>query len=253
MRLPVGGYEVALRPPTGLDDLLLCEAPAFDAALAVALVDRLAAPGNGRPLEAAGLCVTDLDALLVSLRRALLGDLIRGETDCPAENCGQRIDVSFDAGDYLAHCQPESVPEVEPEGEGWYSLRGTLIRFRLPTAADVIGVASHPDPEGALARRCVAPEGLSEEILSRVQEAMEHLAPSLSQDLTARCPECGAAVSVAFNARSFCLRELRDGAAFLYEDVALLAGRFHWSEADILALPRARRLRYAEFARRGSG
>jgi hypothetical protein len=78
------------------------------------------------------------------------------------------------------------------------------------------------------------------------------MAPSLSQDLLARCPECGAEVTVAFNARSFCLRELRDGAAFLYEEVALLAGRFHWSEADILAMPRTRRQRYIELARKRS-
>jgi hypothetical protein len=239
-------------PPTGLEDLLLCEAPALDAALAVALVDRLAELPDGRPLAAAGLCVTDLDALLLGLRRAALGDLVRGDTTCPAEGCGRRIDVSFRAGDYLAHCQPQSAPDAQLEAEGWYRLCGTEVRFRLPTAADVIAAGRSADPEGELARLCVAAEGLTAETLARVQEALEQLAPSLSQDLAARCPECDAAVTVAFDARSFCLRELRDGAAFLFEDVALLAGRFHWSEVDILALPRVRRRRYAELARRGS-
>jgi hypothetical protein len=250
--LPVGKYEVALRPPTGLEDLLLCEAPALDAALAVALADCLGEAAGGRRLGAAGLCITDLDTLLLSLRRVLLGDLVRGDTHCPAEGCRQRIDVSFRTGDYLAHCQPEPAADAEPEGDGWYRLRGTPVHFRLPTAADVIAAGRVADPEGALARLCVTPEGLTDEALRRAQEALEQLAPSLSQDLSARCPECGAAVTVAFDARSFCLRELRDGAASLFEDVALLAGHFHWSEADILALPRARRLRYAELARRGS-
>src|SRR4051794_4733247 len=57
-----------LRPPTGLDDLLLCETPATDTALAVARADRLAEPADGRPLDAAGLCVADLDVLVLRLQ-----------------------------------------------------------------------------------------------------------------------------------------------------------------------------------------
>jgi hypothetical protein len=52
-----------------------------------------------------------------------------------------------------------------------------------------------------------------------------------------------------FDVQAFCLTELRNQAAFLYEDVHLLAQCYHWTEADILALPRHRRAHYAEFAR----
>jgi hypothetical protein len=253
LRLPVGGREVLLRPPTGLDDLLLCEAPADDAALAVALADQLVEPADGRPLDAARLCVTDLDVLVLRLRQAALGDLVRGDVSCPAEGCGRRIDLSFGIDDYLAHSEPEPAADVEPaEEEGWFRLRGGSARFRFPTATDQLAAARHADPERKLVRRCVMPGGLEDVVLERVQEALERMAPSLSQDLLARCPECGAEVTVAFNARSFCLRELRDGAAFLYEEVALLAERFHWSEADILAMPRTRRQRYVELVRKRS-
>ena len=52
-----------------------------------------------------------------------------------------------------------------------------------------------------------------------------------------------------FDARWFCLRDLRQKAAFIYQDVDLLARRYHWSEAEILALPRARRAAYVDLAR----
>ncbi len=82
---------------------------------------------------------------------------------------------------------------------------------------------------------------------------MEAMAPSLSGDLQGVCPECGASVTVHFEARWFCLRELRDRAAFLYQDVDLLARRYHWSEAEILSMPQGRRAAYAELARHGTG
>jgi hypothetical protein len=82
---------------------------------------------------------------------------------------------------------------------------------------------------------------------------MEAMAPSLSSDLEGVCPECGASVSLYFDARWFCLRELRDRARFLYQDVDLLARRYHWTESEILSMPRTRRTSYAELARHGTG
>jgi hypothetical protein len=56
-------------------------------------------------------------------------------------------------------------------------------------------------------------------------------------------------VTVHFDPRRFCLRELRDRARFVYDDVDVLARRYHWSERAILTLPAARRASYAELAR----
>jgi len=46
----------------------------------------------------------------------------------------------------------------------------------------------------------------------------------------------------------YTLRELRDQAAFVYEEVCSIARYTHWSEVEILGLPTARRARYAELA-----
>ena len=83
----------------------------------------------------------------------------------------------------------------------------------------------------------------------RAEKAMEAMAPSLSGDLLGTCPDCWAGVTVYFEARQFCLCELRERAAFIYQDIDLLARRYHWLEADILAMPYARRTNYAELAR----
>jgi hypothetical protein len=133
-----------------------------------------------------------------------------------------------------------------PSGAAWGK---TDITFRLPTSGDVLAVADDANAVNELARRCIRPGEISGGQRRRVESLMESIAPSLSQDLLGECPECGATVSVFFDPRRYCLREFRDLAAFVYQDIDILARRYHWSESDILALPRTRRLIYAEMAR----
>jgi hypothetical protein len=250
VRLPVSRRDVRLRPPAGAEDLLLLEAPACDTALALELAACLARPADGADFDWGLLAVTDLDALLLRLRQLVFGDRIRAEVVCTAEGCGRRFDVSFQVGQYLDHHRPGAPPGAARANEaGWFRLADAPVQFRLPTAADQVAVARAADPEAELIRRCIEPSDPPGPLLDRVQEAMEALAPSLSHDLQGRCPECEVTVEIAFDAQRFSLRELREQAAFIYEDVALLARSYHWSEAEILAMPRQRRLRYAELAR----
>jgi hypothetical protein len=46
------------------------------------------------------------------------------------------------------------------------------------------------------------------------------------------------------------LGEIGDSARFLFEDVDLLASRYHWREDEVLALTAARRHAYVDAARR---
>jgi hypothetical protein len=291
-RLPVSGRFVALRSPSGAEDLLLAEAartPSGDAALAVALAGRLARAVDGEPLHWGSLTVTDLDALVLRLRQSLIGDRIQADVACPASECGQRIDIAFSIADFLAHHTPQpdgarnSGFRLEPADEpGWFCLasvpdetgsspahslddasmegeptpappRSGTVCFRLPTADDLLAVAGGPAAGTELARRCLQPADVPAELQQHVEAAMEAIAPSLSCDLQGVCPECGAVVTVQFDPRWFCLRELRDRAIFIYQDVDLLARRYHWSEAEIVAIPHARRAAYAELARRNWG
>jgi hypothetical protein len=243
----VSGFDVVLQQPTGAEDILLQEAPVCDTALALEFIARLARPLDGSAIEWGTLCVTDIDALMLLFRQILLGDFIRADVNCPAKGCGRRIDVAFSIEDYLAHHIPRPARGVERSDEaGWFRFRNAPVSFRLPSGADQVAIARLPKTQQALIQQCMRPANLSTRQRKRVEVAMEALAPSLSDDLQGTCSECGAVVSIYFDAQQFSLQELCNHAASIYEDIHLLALHYHWSQEEILALPRNRRIRFVE-------
>jgi len=260
--LPVSGTLVTLEQPTGMEDLLLAEYAPEDPRLALLLAGRLAraATAPDSPLDWAALTVTDIDTLIVRLRQILMGDRVVAEVTCASPSCRGRLDISFALSHYLAHHLParrrrgwHTAPCAD--APGWHALMlnggDEAARFRLPTLADQIAVYGLPDAVAALASRCIRAHGAPTRAQARVEAAMAALAPPLAGPLGGQCPECGAPVAARFEARLYCLQELRDRARFVYDDVDTLAERYHWSERVILRLPRARRLLYAERARQG--
>ena len=94
--LPVSGLRVEVRPPRGADEVFLLEAPSLDAGLALALLARVARSTEDERWGA--LTLTDLDTLLLELRREVFGDWIRTDTLCPAEVCRWRTTSWSPAG-----------------------------------------------------------------------------------------------------------------------------------------------------------
>jgi hypothetical protein len=244
-RLPVSGVEVHLRLPSGADDLLLLETHASDPALAVMLVERL--DQSGGRIGWTALPVPDLEAAMLLLRQKAIGDLVRADMRC---SCRARIDIGFRIGEYLSHSVPRMPRYVEPTADsGWFTLSGTEVVFRIPTVADQIAVAGSRRPDFELERQCIRPATVSRALIRKTQQALEAIAPSLSRSLQGACPECNAKLNVYFDVYGFVLRELSGRAQSLYEDVHLIAQRYHWPESRILALPRTRRRQYAEMIR----
>lgn len=246
LRLPVSGLPVEFRSPTGADDVLLAEAAAPDWALALRLLERLVVADE--PVDLGALSVSDGDALLLLLRRAQGLDWLRATVACPG--CGEPLEVAFSASDYLAHNEPE-VPAgvVALDEPGWFGLDGSDVSFRLPRVRDLLELRDLQDAEAELVRRCVRPAGVSARRLRLAEAAMEALAPSLSRELEADCPACGRELLVELDVQLYCTAELRLLARSVFEDVQAIAASFHWPESEILALPRGRRIRYAELAR----
>jgi hypothetical protein len=256
--LPVSGLAVSLLAPTGAEEVLLAERRVEDAALALALAQRL-----GRAdaqVDWSGLSITDVDVLIARLRIAMVGDRVIGEAACVSAACGEKVDLSFRLSDWLDHHRPRRGPtkgrdwRAEPAADapGWHVLtvRGDeAARFRVPTLADQIAVQDAADPAAALAERVTAPAPLPARLRARAEAAMEMLAPALAGPMQGQCPHCGAALTALFHPRQYCLRELRDRARFVYDDIDVLAERYHWSEQAILRLPAARRSQYVERAR----
>jgi hypothetical protein len=256
--LPVSGIRVALRSPTGLDDLLLLDLPSDEAA-ALALAQQLTVVEDD--VDWAELTPTDLDAFVLRLRQARLGDRIQSHATCGSEGCACRVDMSFGIEAYLYFHQPkaargrgwQAMPlDSEP---GWFCLHGPAAsaepRFRLPSVADLMVARGAADPQRALAAACLQAK-LDPTSRRHIDVAMTAMAPPLSGELLGSCPDCGSAITVLLEPRVYCLRELRERARFIYEDVDLLASRYHWPEKRILAMPNHRRQAYVELALSGA-
>ena len=253
-RLPVSQLEITVRQPAGGEDLLLLESAEGGVNLAMALIRRVTRTADGGRVDAATLAVTDLEAILLLIRREVFGDLVRTDAWCQAEACRARFDISFRISEFLAHQRVQRPKWVEAAAEpGWFRLTQGAAEFRVPCAQDLADAAGAARPDCELMERCVRPAKLPAALERRVERALESMAPGLSQEMRAQCPECGAGMEVYFDVSQFVLRELRDQAAYIYRDIHLLASNYHWPEAKILNLPRNRRLQYAEMLAQAGG
>ncbi len=249
VRLPVADLDVHLRMPNGADDLVLLEAGPLDLRAAISLLARIVERADGEPLDWERLAMTDVDVLVLRLRQRLLGDIVRAELRCANSACAAPVDLEFSIDQYLEHHRPRTPPKVSPTGDGWFRLADDGdAEFRLPNVADQLAIASERRREQALLGRCVRPVDAAARSRRSIEAAMARMAPNLASDVEGSCPECGAKVAAYFDPLTYTLRELRDQAAFVYEDVCFISRFTHWTEADILAMPAARRTRYAEVA-----
>ena len=250
LHLPVSGLDVCLRSLEGAEDLLLSEAAFLDTSLAIELLTKITRDRDGLAIDPGTLSIADLDTLLLLTRQRLFGDRIRADAICPADDCGAKIEVSFQIEAYLDHYRPRKARGVELTDEiGWFRFQNVPVSFRLPTGADLVAIARHPHPEHSLSQRCIRPANLPAKQRRRVEKAMETMAPSLAQLLQGQCTECSAIVEILFDPQQFVLKELRHQALFIYEEIHLLAMYYKWSEVEILSLPRSRRRYYADMIR----
>jgi hypothetical protein len=233
---PVSGLPIDMRPPGGAEDMLLMEAAVLDRPLALTLLERL-----GDVSRPAGLCVHDFEAALLHLHGLVFGGRITADAHC---RCGARVDIAFRTADFLAHRTPRRPRNVTPpDADGWYTLKGEDLSFRLPTIGDQIDATRETDPAAALVARCLRGASTA---FARADRAMALLAPALSGPLQGVCPHCRETIDVLFDVPGFVLRELRVQASQICEHVHRLAGHYHWSEETILALPNWRRQIYVD-------
>ncbi len=238
-RLPVSGVDAWPRLPNGADELAMREMAGPPVVRAIALAERLAGPGSW-----ADLPVTDFETLMLTIRVQTLGEALTLGLACPA--CRARVEIGFNLKDYAEIPAPRRPADVAPDPDrpGWFQLGD--IRFRLPTARDQAAVAGRADAVKALEARCFDPPKAPARAKARAERAMAAMAPEVSRPVAGQCPECGAAVEAPLHLTRLVIGEMIRDAAALPEEVDLIAQAYHWPEADILALPRARRRAYAE-------
>jgi len=216
---------------------------------------------------ARGLLVADRQFLLLKLREISIGSRINGTVHCPWPACGAKVDVDFSTTDVPVTAAEDPAPTytIELADDAWLDdgapARAQSVTFRLPTGADqeaLEDLVAQNAAEGltALLDRCVvidAPDGASQPFdagsLSsrgrmRLERAMEERAPSVSLEMSMTCPDCGRGFAIPFDLQDFFFGELRTTGDLLRRQVHYLAFHYHWSEREILDLPREKRLSY---------
>lgn len=159
--------------------------------------------------------------------------------------------------------QPGRLPQ-KPAGQGFpettlqLSLGG--VALRVPCGADEEFISSESGDEdelldAMLARllridgRPVDIAGLTEDDRERLDQALDEMSPQTALVASIECPHCGQRQEAEIDPYSRILRETGD----LDEEIHLLAFHYHWSEKEILGLPRKRRARYLELIDRSLG
>jgi hypothetical protein len=190
------------------------------------------------------LAVGDRDALLVELRERTFGATISALSSCPS--CGELVEVELTTADLPGDAAAGELLELE------LALGEDSVRFRVPTAGDLVAVGAAADVETGrriLLERCVeatlAPEH-EEAVVARMAEAD----PGAWTELALACPECGHRWTETFDIVSFLWAELDSCAHRLVGDVHSLASAYGWRESDVLALSPSRRQAYLELVPR---
>jgi hypothetical protein len=264
--------EVELTPLTGREEELLADRSVGPAVLVTRLLSRCVRRlgGLGRPSEdtARDLGVGDRQYLLIRLRQLTFGDKVEMIVRCPWSDCGEASDIDFSISEVpVREAETGDGPseiELSPEAAAASGLGSEPLRvsFRLPTGADqelLSPVLARNEAEAlsALLARCVQKVGgetASPELIARlapsarleIERAMDAAAPGIDLTLEAKCSECGRSFAVPFDAQDFILGEARGSRDLLMREIHYLAYHYHWSETDILAMPRDRRRGYIE-------
>lgn len=258
--------EVTFARLDGHAELALAEAATQDLALPDGVTRALAAvlgSVGGVALEspaqrlavAARMSVGDRQFLMRALGTALGMDRVWLTGTCTA--CAERFDVEI----------AQSAMPVKVAGDGYpfatLMVDGVHVRARVPNGEDQSALlhmressrAAFGAPDGAsvqlalrralLARLVLAPGAewvatCDGRACDALEAALEEIAPEVGDRAATECPGCGAANEVFVD--PYATLWLFGGE--LFDEIHRLASAYHWSERDILDLPRDRRQRY---------
>lgn len=265
--------DAELLPLSGREEEFLAERQRLpSAALVTAVLERCVRRigGFGPPLSeelVRNLLVADRQYLLLKLREATFGDQVQGTLPCAWPDCGNKVDIDFsiraipikeseDKGPvYRVELSPEAVSgDEQGPNNRWVS-------FRLPNGADQEAVApllaaNEARALSALLARCVLAIGEQpepdEELIARlsprarweIEARMDTVAPKVELNMEIHCPVCGREFTAPFDLQDFFFGELRISRDLLYREVHYLAYHYHWSEREIMDMPRDKRRHY---------
>jgi len=206
---------------------------------ATRLLARLLAAPDGAGVDPAALPAPVHDRLLAEVFRAEIGETTDCRATCVA--CSEPFEFRLAPSDLMAAQDAEAAGIGRPAEDGRWPVKvgGTDIRLRPPLLAD----AQAGDPQALL--EAIADPAPTPDDRPALVEFLERAAPLLAVDLASRCPQCGVSQSLSFDLPRFLIRALANDRPFLIREVHLIAARYGWSHAEIMALPRDDRRAFA--------
>lgn len=180
---------------------------------------------------------------LIATRLASAGAAIELHVTCA--RCAGAMEIAIDLNDLSGDAPVSSF--------AWQSDDGVDVTLRLPRGRDVRrwmhdGVTSHHAIAASLVESVGGLPAVARDVppswLPALDDAFEAHDPLTALRLHTRCPSCDYEMSVGCDLERMLLDDFARMQATLLRDVARLAAVFHWTEAEILALPSWRRARY---------
>jgi hypothetical protein len=266
--------EAELTALTGSEEELLADkTPGAAAGLVTALLARcVRCIGTVRPVTedvARDLLVGDRQYLLIKLRQLTFGDKVDATIRCPWPDCGEPVDIDFAISEVpvkeVGARAPLHDAELSPEAAATSGFGPDAVRarFRLPNGGDqeaLVPLLARNEAEALtqLLCRCICSIGahehasqehvrnLSPAARLEIERQMEKAAPGMDLAFEAKCPQCGRAFPVPFDAEDFLFGEVRHSRDLLHREIHYLAYHYHWGEREILEMTRDKRRRYIE-------
>lgn len=213
---------------------------------------RAAFPGSRRE-ELAEWSVGRRDTALLGLREATLGRDLACVARCPG--CGETVEMRFDTARIRSAEGESGEPgPIRVAADGWE------LELRLPSGRDLAELAGAGGTVESARRRLVErcllaarhagrerqPADVPESLFNAIEKRLARADPQADVRLALACPSCGHRWRAPFDVASFFWEEVDAAARRLLAEVDALARAYGWREADILALPPARRRRYLE-------
>jgi len=266
--------DITLSPLSGREEELLADrGRRSSASLVTAIISRcIHRIGDISPVSedfARNLLVADRQYLLIQLRNCTFGTKVQDTVYCPWPGCGERVDIDFsiedipiqESTDKGPYYKMQLSPEAVFEGEDGQACEGVV--FRLPNGGDQEALSALIADNEALAltrllQRCILQigpfdpaddqiiAGLSPRARFEIEKKMDAVAPKVELTMGAVCPECSRKFTLPFDLQDFFFGELRISQDLLLREVHYLAYHYHWSEMEIMQMPRDKRRKYIE-------
>jgi len=163
---------------------------------------------------------------------------------CASAACGEAFEF-----DLPLSALPDGAADGEPIGVQLGDGRSAALR--RPTGNDLrrwrdAAPSSRDDAVRTMLESLLVRGQVSKDDEAQVAEAIVAMDALVAFSVACQCPACGAANDVSVDLEALALKRLAARQRALLQEVHRFASAYGWTEAEVLAVPPARRARYLE-------